>query len=82
MYRGGELRVPVQVRVRGSVSVLVGVGVGVRVSDPLSRYWSLSSFDTHPRCQFVMQSARFRRSYGKIEECEQSTENALNCQGS
>ena len=33
----------------------------------------LSSFDTHARWQPVTQSARFRRSYGKIEDCEQST---------
>ena len=33
----------------------------------------LSSFDTHARWQPVTQSARSRRSYGKIEDCEQST---------
>ena len=33
----------------------------------------LSSFDTHARWQPVTQSARARRSYGKIEDCEQST---------
>ena len=32
----------------------------------------LSSFDTHPRWQPVTQSARSRRSYAKIEDCEQS----------
>ena len=32
----------------------------------------LSSFDTHVRWQPVTQSARSRRSYGKIEDCEQS----------
>ena len=32
----------------------------------------LSSFDTHARWQPVTQSARSRRSYGKIEDCEQS----------
>ena len=33
----------------------------------------LSSFDTHARWQPVTQSARSRRSYGRIEDCEQST---------
>ena len=33
----------------------------------------LSSFDTHARWQPVTQSARSRRSYGKIEGCEQSS---------
>ena len=33
----------------------------------------LSSFDTHLRWQPVTQSARSRRSYGKIEDCEQFT---------
>ena len=33
----------------------------------------LSSFDTHARWQPVTQSARSRRSYGEIEDCEQST---------
>ena len=32
----------------------------------------LSSFDTHARWQPVTQSARSRRSYGKIGACEQS----------
>ena len=32
----------------------------------------LSSFDTHARWQRVTQSARFRWSYGKIQDCEQS----------
>ena len=32
----------------------------------------LSSFDTHLRWKPVTQSARSRRSYGKIEDCEQS----------
>ena len=32
----------------------------------------LSSFDTHARWQPVTQSARSRRSYGKMEDCEQS----------
>ena len=32
----------------------------------------LSSFGTHARWQLVTQSARSRRSYGKIEDCEQS----------
>ena len=32
----------------------------------------LSSFDTHARWQPVTQSASSRRSYGKIEDCEQS----------
>ena len=35
----------------------------------------LSSFDTHARWQPVTQSARSRRSYGKIEDCEQSMVN-------
>ena len=34
----------------------------------------LSSFETHARWQPVTQSARSRRSYGKIEDCEQSIE--------
>ena len=34
----------------------------------------LSSFDTHARWQPVTQSARSRRSYGKIEDCEQSND--------
>ena len=33
----------------------------------------LSSFDTHARWQPVTQSARSRRSYGKIGDCEQSS---------
>ena len=33
----------------------------------------LSSFDTYARWQPVTQSARSRWSYGKIEDCEQST---------
>ena len=32
-----------------------------------------SSFDTHPRWQPVTLSSRSQRSYGKIEDCEQST---------
>ena len=32
----------------------------------------LSSFDTHARWQPETQSARSRRSYGRIEDCEQS----------
>ena len=32
----------------------------------------MSSFDTHARWQPVTQSARSRRSYGKMEDCEQS----------
>ena len=34
----------------------------------------LSSFDTHARWQPVTQSIRSRRSYGKIEDREQSIE--------
>ena len=34
----------------------------------------LGSFDTHARWQPVTQSARSRRSYGKIEDCEQSND--------
>ena len=30
-------------------------------------------FDTHPKWPPVMQSACSRRSYGKIEDCEQSS---------
>ena len=33
----------------------------------------LSRFDTHPRWSPVTQSARYRRSYGKIGDCEEST---------
>ena len=33
----------------------------------------LRSFDTHARWQPVTQIARSRQSYGKIEDCEQST---------
>ena len=33
----------------------------------------LSSFDTYERWQPVTQSARSRRSHGKIGDCEQST---------
>ena len=33
----------------------------------------LSNFDTHARWHPVTQSARSRRSYGKMEDCEQST---------
>ena len=33
----------------------------------------LSSFDNHARWQPVTQSARSRRSYGKIEDCKQSS---------
>ena len=36
---------------------------------------SLSSFDTHARWQPITQSARSRRSYGKIEDCKQSSLN-------
>ena len=32
----------------------------------------LSSFDTHPRWHPVTHSARSRRSYARIEDCEQS----------
>ena len=41
----------------------------------------LSSFDTHLRWQPVTQSARSRRSYGKIEDCEQSTRASVECRG-
>ena len=33
----------------------------------------LSSFDNRARWQPVTKSSRSRRSYGKIEDCEQST---------
>ena len=33
----------------------------------------LSNFDTHARWHPVTQSARSRRSYGKMEDCEQPT---------
>ena len=36
-------------------------------------YSSLISFDTYARWQSVTHSARSRRSYGKIGDCEQST---------
>ena len=36
----------------------------------------LSSFDTHPKWQPVTHSARSRRSYGKIGDCEQSNTGA------
>ena len=39
-----------------------------------SRPHPLGSFDTHARWQPVTQSARSRRSYGKIEDCEQSND--------
>jgi len=46
----------------------------------------LSSFDTHAKWQPVTQSARSRRSYGKIGDCEKSTKffnvdtiNSLKC---
>ena len=47
-----------------------GAGVGDYSSN---RPRPLSSFDTHARWQPVTQSARSRRSYGKIEDCEQSS---------
>ena len=40
---------------------------------PKPRPPPLSCFDTRVRWQPVTQSARPRRSYGKIEDCEQST---------
>ena len=40
---------------------------------PPNRPRPLSSFDTHARWQPVTQSARSRWSYGKIEDCEQSS---------
>ena len=46
-----------------------GAGVGDYSSN---RPRPLSSFDTHARWQPVTHSARSRRSYGKIEDCEQS----------
>ena len=47
-----------------------GAGVGDYSSN---RPRPLSSFDTHARWQPVTQSARSRRSYRKIEDCEQSS---------
>ena len=44
-----------------------GAGVG--------DYSLRGSFDTQARWQPVTQSVRSRRSYGKIEDCEQSTVN-------
>jgi len=52
-----------------------GVGVGdysCRGRGARNRHCPLSSFDTRARWQPVTQSARSRRSYGKIEDCEQS----------
>ena len=65
MYRGG-----------GSWG-LQPQGVGGSFDTHVSRFLPnrprpLSSFDTHARWQPVTQSARSRRSYGKIEDCEQS----------
>ena len=48
---------------------LEGAGVGDYSSN---RPRPLSSFDTHARWQPVTQGARSRRSYGKIEDCQQS----------
>ena len=56
MYRGGGRR------------GLQLLGEGARTKPPPPP----SSFDTHPRWQPERQSARSRRSYGKIEDCEQS----------
>ena len=48
---------------------LEGAGVGDYSSNSPR---PLSSFDTHARWQPVTQGARSRRSYGKIEDCQQS----------
>ena len=62
-----------------------GTGTGVRDYSPRGRAIfvasnpnrprPLSSFDTHVRWQPVTQSARSRRSQGKIGDCKQSTLN-------
>ena len=53
-----------------------GAGVGDYTCSPRGRGQTaprlLSSFDTHPRWHPVTHSARSRRSYGKIGDCEQS----------
>ena len=49
---------------------MLGGGRGARLLPNRPR--PLSSFDTHARWQPVTHSARSRRSYGKIEDCEQS----------
>ena len=52
-------------------------GRGARKNRLPNRPRHLSSFDTHARWQPVTQSARSRWSYGKIEDCEHSS-NCLN----
>ena len=50
-----------------------GAGVGDYSSSSQTAPCPLSSFDTHARWQPEKQSVRSRRSYGKIEDCEQSS---------
>ena len=50
-----------------------GGGWGRRGASSQTAPPPLSSFDTHARWQPVTQSARSRRSYRKIEDCEQSS---------
>ena len=61
---------------RGQASGIIALGGGGREKQNFrflpNRPRPLSSFDTHARWQPVTQSARSRRSYGKIEDCEQS----------
>ena len=63
MYRGGGRR--------GFID-LVGGGDEKFFASSQTASRPLSSFDTHPRWQPVTQSARSRRCYAKIEDCEQS----------
>ena len=49
-----------------------GENIFLASSQTASRPRPLSSFDTHARWQPVTHSARSRRSYGKIQDCEQS----------
>ena len=62
---------------RGGVSEIIALVGGGGREKYFSRFLPnrprpLSSFDTHLRWQPVTRSARSRRSYGKIEDREQS----------
>ena len=64
MYQGGGRR---------GLELWSGVEGGGALASSQTVPRPLSSFDTHARRQPVTQSARSRRSYGEIEDCEQST---------
>ena len=59
----------IRLRFRGAGG---GLGVSFLPNHPPPLPPPLCSFDTHPRWRPVTHSARSRRSYGKIGDCEQS----------